>query len=143
MAAPPAGKRPDKLKDRLLAERVVREHFPGEAALYQAPIYDVRGIDKKMLETFGVFFFERAMPRADILIIRPTEVIIAEVKTHPLPRHVAQLEYYVDALKHDVVRADEIRGKKIRAIFVAGHDDARVEALVKSKGFEYVYLPAT
>ena len=141
MTPSPLEKRPYTLRDRELARVFVRQYFPGEVAEFQAPLYDVRGIDPKMLKTFGVHFFERAMPRADVLIITPEKVIIAEVKSRPLPRDVAQLEFYIDALRHDVIRRTDILGKPIEAYFVAGREDARVEALCRAKGIKFVLIP--
>jgi len=124
-------------KDRLLAEKWARAFHPGELAEFQAPLYDTRGINPEDLKTFGIYFYERVMPRADILIIRPDEVLLVEIKTDPKLREVQNLLFYRDALTHDEIRRPQIAGKKIRMIFISGKTDVRLKARCSELGIEY------
>jgi len=106
----------------------------------QVPIYDLRGYDEKTVRSVGVMFFTRMMPRADVIALRPGELLVLELDKQVDLLHVSRLARYLDAIAHDAVRLDWAR-RKIRAAYVNPAYDARLEAECKRLGFQYIVEP--
>ena len=122
-------------------ERVMAKYFPDWPEYdEQVSLFDLRGYDPKTVKSVGVGFFTRLMPRADVLAIRPGELLIVEFDSQVELLHVSRLERYIDALRHDEARPDW-RGRRILAAYVTPGYDARIEAECSRLEFRYIVEP--
>jgi len=106
----------------------------------QVPLYDFRGWDPKTIESVGPLIFTRAMPRADLIAIRPTFILVVEFDNLMVLTNVARLDRYIDAIKNDYLRP-EWRTKDVQAAYVTPGYDARFEAECQRKGYRYIVEP--
>ena len=120
---------------------VMADHFPDWPDWdEQVPIYDLRGYDEKTVKSVGVMFFTRLMPRADVIALKPGELLIVEFDKQMDLLHAARLARYMEAIKHDAVRKDW-RERKISAAYVTPAYDARLEDEAHRIGARYIVEP--
>jgi hypothetical protein len=106
----------------------------------QVPLYDFRGWDPKTIESVGPLVFTRVMPRADLVALRPNELLIIEFdKTMELTK-VSKMDRYIDAIKNEYIRKDW-KTRKITAAYVTPGYDGRFEAECRRKGYQYIVEP--
>jgi len=106
----------------------------------QVPIYDFRGYDLRTVKSVGPLIFTRAMPRADVIALRPNELLVVEFDKQMDLVHISRLDRYIDAIKHDYVRPDWAK-RKIIAAYVTPAYDGRFEYECKRKGYRYIVHP--
>jgi hypothetical protein len=106
----------------------------------QVPLYDFRGWDPKTIESVGPLIFTRAMPRADLIALKPGELLIAEFDRTMILTNISRLERYIDAVKNDYVRPDW-KTRKVQATYITPGFDARFEDECKRKGYRYIVEP--
>jgi len=106
----------------------------------QVPIFDVRGLDERTIQTVGIAIFTRMMPRADVIAVRPGELLLVEFDKQMDPLKVSRLLRYREAVRHDYVRP-EWRKAKIHLAYVTPGYDARIEAECKRHGIRYIVEP--
>ena len=122
------------------ASLFMKTYYPGVKDWdVQVPIFDLRGIPKSVVDTFGPFYFERSMPRADIIALPPNELILVEMHYAPTPHDVGALDFYIDAIQHDDLHK-EWRRRKLTAIFVSSAEESRVRARCEEKGYKFIVL---
>ena len=119
---------------------VQRYHPKAETVEYQAPLYDTRGIPDADLREKGLMFFGRMYPRADILIKEAGRWTLVEIKPRAFVRDVTNLDFYLDALLHDVVRKVGV-GDIAARVFVTDRDDDRIKAACRGKDIKFVVIP--
>jgi len=123
------------------AEAVMARHFPDWKTWdEQVPLYDFRGWDPKTIESVGPLMFTRAMPRADLIAVRATDLLIVEFDNLMVLTNVSRLDRYIDAVKNDYLRP-EWRRLFIKAAYVTPGYDARFEAECRRKGYTYIVEP--
>jgi len=133
--------RPYVKKRSAWAEAVMSKHFPDCPEWdEQVPLYDFRGWDPKTIESVGPLVFTRAMPRADLIAVRPTFILVMEFDNIMVLTNVARLDRYIDAIRNDYLRPDW-RLKDITAVYVTPGYDARFEAECARKGYRYIVEP--
>jgi len=134
--------RPYIKKRSTWAERVMAKHFPDWPTWdEQVPLYDFRGWDEKTIQSVGPLMFTRAMPRADLIALRGSEILVVEFDQTMILTNVSRLGRYIDAIKHDYVRP-EWRDRFIHAAYVTPGYDARFEAECRRNGYKYVVMEA-
>ena len=106
----------------------------------QVPIFDIRGLDEKTVQTVGIALFTRMMPRADVIAIKKDRLLIIEFSRMMDPLHVQRLARYIDAIRHEYVRV-KWRDMPIEGIYVTPGYDARIEAECGRLGFRYLVEP--
>ena len=123
------------------AEKVMAKYFPDWPEWdEQVPLYDFRGWDPKTIESVGPLMFTRAMPRADVIALRPGRILIVELDNQMVLTNVARLDRYLDALKNDYLRP-EWKTLRTQAAYVTPGYDARFEAECRRKGYRYIVEP--
>ena len=117
------------------------KHFPAWPDWdEQVPIYDLRGLDVDTIETVGFGYFTRIMPRADLIALKPGELLVVEFDRAVNPMHVITLTRYIDAVRHDHLRPDW-RKRKLKGAFVIPEAESRVKAECERLGYMYVVEP--
>ena len=106
----------------------------------QVPIFDIRGLDRKTVETVGIGYFTRIMPRADAVAVKPDELLVLEFDKDMVFMHVRKLAAYIDSVKSDFVR-ENWKKKKITGIYVIPAPEARIEDYCKRMGFRLIIEP--
>ncbi len=106
---------------------------------FQAPLYDVRGISPAPSSLKDVQMLARIFPRADILARKSGVWILVECKSNAQLRELAQLDFYEDALRHDVIRRPG-SSDQVRRIFVTDREDARLREACTRQRIEFVVL---
>ena len=130
--------RPYRKKRSKWADAVMAKYFPEWPTWdEQVPLYDFRGWDPKTIESVGPLTFTRLMPRADLIALRATDLLIIEFDNQMRLTDVTRLGRYIDALKHDYLRP-EWRGLVIKAAYVTPGYDARFEAECRREGYRYI-----
>lgn len=133
--------RPYVKKRSAWVEKVMSKYFPDwETYDEQVPLFDLRGYDRKTVESVGMMFFTRLMPRADVIVLKPGELLVVEFDRHIDVLHVTRLQRYIEAVKHDEARPDW-RKRKISGSYVTPGYDARIEAECERLGFKYIVEP--
>jgi len=123
------------------AERVMAKYFADWATWdEQVPLYDFRGWDPKTIESVGALAFTRLMPRADLIAVRATDLLVVEFDQQMVLTNVSRLDRYIDAIKNEHIRR-EWRGLVIHAAYVTPGFDARFEAECRRKGYKYIVEP--
>jgi len=123
------------------AEVVMAKYFPKWPAWdEQVPLYDFRGWDPKTLESIGPLTFTRVMPRADLIAVWGTNLLIIEFDNQMVLTNVARLDRYMEAVKNDYLRP-AWRDYLITAAYVTPGYDARFEAECRRKGYQYIVEP--
>jgi len=134
--------RPYVKKRSAWAEKVMAKYYPNWPTWdEQVPLYDFRGWDPKTIESVGALTFTRLMPRADLIAVRKTDLLIIEFDNIMVLTNVSRLDRYVDAIKHDYLRP-EWRELYVHAAYVTPGYDARFEAECRRKGYRYIVEPA-
>jgi len=133
--------RPYTKKRSRWAEVVMAKNYPGwEEWDEQVPLYDFRGYDILTVESVGPLTFTRLMPRADLIALKGTELLIIEFDNQMTLTNVSRLDRYIEAIKNDYLRP-EWRLKTIRAAYVTPGFDARFQAECRRKGYRYIVEP--
>lgn len=79
----------------------------------------------------------RIFPRADVLARLNGVWILVECKSNAQLRELANLDFYEDALRHDILRRVEASAK-VRRVFVTDREDARFRETCTRMNIEYV-----
>lgn len=117
------------------------KHFPEWSQFdEQVPLYDLRGYDPATVNSIGVMFFTRLMPRADVIALRMGEILIVEFDRQMILTNVTRLLRYADAIKNDAVRPDW-RDRKIQMVYVTPGLDVRFSAECARIGARYIAEP--
>ena len=133
--------RPYQKKRTKWADVVMAKYFPGwDTWTEQVALYDFRGWDLKTVRSVGPLTFTRLMPRADLIAIGPTELLIIEFDSQMTLTSVTRLGRYVEAIQNDYVRP-EWRELRIIAVYVTPGYDARFEAECARHGYRYIVEP--
>lgn len=120
---------------------VMQKYFPDWPQYeHQAAIFDIRGLDKSTIETLGILFFARVMPRADVIAWRGQELLVIEFTKQRDPKKVFQLQGYLDSIKHDEVRP-QWKDFKLTAVLVSAIYDVRTEEACKRFGYKFIVEP--
>lgn len=123
------------------AEAVMAKYFPEWPTWdTQVPLYDFRGWDPGTIESVGPLIFTRAMPRADVIAVRATDLLVVELDNQMVLTNISRLDRYVDAVKNDYLRR-EWRTLVIKGAYVTPGFDARFQAECRRKGYQYIVEP--
>jgi len=106
----------------------------------EVPIFDIRGLDLRTIDTVGIGYFTRVMPRADVVALREGELMVVEFDTAANPMNVWKLSKYIDSIRAEHVR-DDWRKRKISGAFVVPSYEARVEAECERLGYRFIVEP--
>lgn len=119
----------------------MKKHFPGWPTYdEQVPLYDFRGYDPATVKSVGPLAFSRLMPRADLIALKPGELLIIEFDKQMTLTSVSRLGRYIEAVQNDELRPDW-RTRKITAVHVTPGFDARFKAECERKGYRYIVEP--
>lgn len=133
--------RPYRKKRTKWASAVMAKYFPTWPTWdEQVPLYDFRGWDLKTVESVGPLTFTRTMPRADLIALRGTELLIVEFDNQMVLTNISRLARYIEGVRNDYLRP-EWRDRKIQAAYVTPGYDARFEAECRRKGYRYIVEP--
>jgi len=133
--------RPYEKKRSRWAEAVMAKYFPTWKTWdEQVPLYDFRGWDPKTIESLGPLTFTRVMPRADLLAVLGTNILIIEFDNQMVLTNISRLDRYIEAVKHDYLRP-AWRDYITTAAYVTPGYDARFEAECRRKGYRYIVEP--
>ena len=117
------------------------KHFPDWPEWdEQVPLYDFRGWDLATVESAGPLTFTRTMPRADLIALKGTELLIIEFDNQMTLTNISRLDRYIEAVKNDYLRP-EWRTRKITAAYVTPGFDARFRSECRRKGYQYIVEP--
>ncbi len=132
--------RPYTQKDMARAADYVNRYWPGVPGVtFQAPIYDVRGTGVTISSPKELMAYARIFSRADILIPISDDWVLVECKSNAQLRELSNLDFYEDALRHDIMRR-LAPGAKVRRVFVTDREDARLREACQRMNIEYVVI---
>ena len=106
----------------------------------QVPLYDFRGWDPATIESVGPLTFTRTMPRADLIALKGTGLLIIEFDKQMTLTNISRLDRYIEAVQNDYLRP-EWRLKVISSAYVTPGFDARFQAECRRKGHRYIVEP--
>lgn len=133
--------RPYRKKRSKWATAVMEKYFPDWPTYdEQVPLYDFRGWDPKTIESVGPLTFTRTMPRADLIALRETDLLIIEFDNQMVLTNISRLGRYIEAIRNEYIRT-EWRRLVIKPVYVTPGYDARFEAECRRKGYRYIVEP--
>ena len=132
--------RPYEQRDLKRAAEYVKLYHPkANIVEFQAPLADIRDFEPGTVTLRNIATFSRLFPRADILIKEGTEWTLVECKSNAQIREIAQLDFYLDALRHDITRRIPERDV-INRVFVTDREDDRIRRACEQRGIKFVVL---
>lgn len=130
--------RPYQKRRSKWAAAVMAKHFPDWKEYdEQVPLFDLRGYDLRTVESAGVLTFARLMPRADLIAVRSSDLLVIEFDNQMVLTNIVRLDRYVEAIKNDHVRPTW-RTLAIKPVLVTPGYDGRFEAECRRRGYRYI-----